>query len=233
MHVNKLLHILVFGESLFNDAVTVVLFNVLLEFANVPLRGLDSHGHGEVDAANSTGCVIGVHDVAYQWYDIAFAFLKFFIVNIGGVLIGIVIGYLTCFITRFTDHIRVLEPMLIFTMAYFAYLLAELFMLSGIISMIAVAITMKHYVEANISHKSHSVVKYGIKMFAVVSETVISLFIGLYTANFGILSKWDVGLTLITLVGITVFRVTGIFAIASFVNLYRVKKITFKASLNL
>ena len=228
--MNKLLHIIVFGESLFNDAVTVVLFNVLLEFANVPLRGIISHGQGEIDIMDATGCVIGEDEVAYQWYDIAFTFLKFLIVNIGGVLIGVVFGYLTCFITRFTDHIRVLEPILIFTMAYFAYLAAELFMLSGIISMIAVAITMKHYVEANISHKSHSVVKYGIKMFAVVSETVISLFIGLYTANFDILTQWDIGLTLITLVGITVFRVSGIFAISSFVNLYRVKKITFKAS---
>ncbi|KAI6652344.1 Sodium/hydrogen exchanger 1-like [Oopsacas minuta] len=227
VHVNKLLHILVFGESLFNDAVTVVLFNVLLEFANVPLNPIGEHPV-ELNISEASGCNIDRDPVPFQWYDILFGFLKFFIVNIGGVLIGVVIGYLTCFITRFTDHIRVLEPMFIFAMAYFAYLAAELFELSGIISMIAVAITMKHYVEANISHKSHNVVKYGIKMFAVVSETIISLFIGLYTANLEILSHWDVGLTLITLVGITLFRVSGIFAISTFVNLYRVKKITFK-----
>ena len=218
-----------FGESLFNDAVTVVLFSVLLEFANVPLYPIGHHEReAELNISKSSGCNIDTDSVLFQWYDIVFAFLKFFIVNIGGVLIGVVVGYLTCFITRFTDHIRVLEPMFIFTMAYLAYLTAELFQLSGIISMIAVAITMKHYVEANISHKSHSVVKYGIKMSAVVSETIISLFIGLYTANFEILSHWDIGLTLITLIGITVFRVSGIFAISSFVNLYRVKKITFK-----
>ena len=48
-------------------------------------------------------------------------------------------------ITRFTRHVRVVEPLIIFSSAYFAFLGAELFHWSGIISIIAYGITVKRY----------------------------------------------------------------------------------------
>ena len=41
-------------------------------------------------------------------------------------------------------------------------------------------ITLKHYVEANISKKSQTTLKYFLKLFASVSETVIFMFLGEY-----------------------------------------------------
>ena len=59
---------------------------------------------------------------------------SFFVVAIGGTIIGIIWGFLTAFVTRFTNHVRVIEPVFIFVMSYLAYLNAEIFHLSGILA---------------------------------------------------------------------------------------------------
>lgn len=48
--------------------------------------------------------------------------------------LGIIWGFLTGLVTRFTDHVRVIEPIFIFVMAYLAYLNAEIFHMSGIMA---------------------------------------------------------------------------------------------------
>lgn len=47
---------------------------------------------------------------------------------------GIVWGFMTGMVTRFTENVRVIEPVFIFVMAYLAYLNAEMLHLSGIMS---------------------------------------------------------------------------------------------------
>lgn len=54
--------------------------------------------------------------------------------------------------------------MVIFAGGYMAYLVSEIFHFSSIMSIVFCAIAMKPYVEANISHKSHTTVKYFLKM---------------------------------------------------------------------
>ena len=69
------------------------------------------------------------------------------------------------------------------------------------------AITMKKYVEANISHKSHTTIKYFLKMLASVSETIIFMVLGISTINAG--HHWDTHFVLLTLVFCLVFRGIG------------------------
>jgi len=59
---------------------------------------------------------------------------SFPVVALGGTAIGIIWGFLTGFVTRFTNQVRVIEPIFIFVMAYLAYLCAETFHMSGILS---------------------------------------------------------------------------------------------------
>lgn len=47
---------------------------------------------------------------------------------------GVIWGFLTGLVTRYTDNVRVIEPIFIFVMAYLAYLNAELFHMSGILA---------------------------------------------------------------------------------------------------
>lgn len=59
---------------------------------------------------------------------------SFPVVALGGTAIGIIWGFLTGFLTRFTNHVRVIEPIFVFVMAYLAYLCAETFHMSGILA---------------------------------------------------------------------------------------------------
>lgn len=66
--------------------------------------------------------------------DIVLGFLSFFVVSLGGVFVGVVYGVIAAFTSRFTSHIRVIEPLFVFLYSYMAYLSAELFHLSGIMA---------------------------------------------------------------------------------------------------
>ena len=59
---------------------------------------------------------------------------SFIVVAGGGTIVGIIYGYVIGFVTRFTNHAKILEPLFVFTMAYLSYLTAEIFHLSGIMA---------------------------------------------------------------------------------------------------
>ena len=69
-----------------------------------------------------------------QWVDIVLGIVSFILVGVGGTLIGVIFGLLTAFVTRFTDHVRVIEPLLVYVLGYLSYLSAEIFHLSGILA---------------------------------------------------------------------------------------------------
>lgn len=59
---------------------------------------------------------------------------SFFVVAVGGTLVGILWGLLAAFVSRFTHHVRVIEPLFVFVMSYLSYVSAELFHFSGILA---------------------------------------------------------------------------------------------------
>lgn len=77
---------------------------------------------------------VGMGQENIKYTDILSGFASFIVVAIGGTLIGIIWGFLTGFVTRFTNHVRVIEPIFIFVMSYLAYLNAEIFHMSGILA---------------------------------------------------------------------------------------------------
>lgn len=68
------------------------------------------------------------------YVEILSGFASFMVVAIGGTVIGVIWGFATGFVTRFTHQVRVIEPIFIFVMAYLAYLNAEIFHMSGILA---------------------------------------------------------------------------------------------------
>ncbi|KAG7273592.1 hypothetical protein CRUP_019838 [Coryphaenoides rupestris] len=194
IHINELLYILVFGESLLNDAVTVVLYHLFKEFSQVGTVTL-------VDA------VLGV--------------VCFFVVSLGGVLVGAIYGVLGAFTSRFTSHTRVIEPLFVFLYSYMAYLSAEVFHL-----LIACGVVMRPYVEANISHKSYTTVKYFLKMWSSVSETLIFIFLGVSTVAGP--HAWNWTFVVVTVVMCLVSRVMGVVGLTFIINKFRIVKLTKK-----
>ncbi|XP_055683906.1 sodium/hydrogen exchanger 3 isoform X2 [Lutzomyia longipalpis] len=199
IHVNEILYIVVFGESLLNDAVTVVVYHMM-----------DSYSE------------MGISNI--QAVDIVSGVASFFVVALGGTFIGVIWGFLTGLVTRFTDHVRVIEPIFIFVMAYLAYLNAEIFHMSGILAITFCGITMKNYVEANISHKSHTTVKYALKMLSSSAETIIFMFLGVATVNNT--HEWNTWFVLLTILFCTVFRILGVILLVAIANQFRLHKLS-------
>lgn len=75
---------------------------------------------------------MGPDNILYT--DVLAGLASFIVVALGGTIIGVLWGFLTGLVTRFTDQVRVIEPIFIFVMAYLAYLNAEIFHLSGILA---------------------------------------------------------------------------------------------------
>lgn len=73
--MNEVLYIIVFGESLLNDAVTVVLYHMFEAYVEIEEKNLVAT-------------------------DIAKGFASFIVVAGGGTIIGIIWGYVTGFVTR-------------------------------------------------------------------------------------------------------------------------------------
>ncbi|XP_044572480.1 sodium/hydrogen exchanger 3 isoform X12 [Drosophila ananassae] len=199
IHVNEILYIVVFGESLLNDAVTVVMYHMMESYNE-----------------------IGLDKIIAQ--DIASGVGSFFVVALGGTAIGIIWGFLTGLVTRFTDHVRVIEPIFIFVMAYLAYLNAEIFHMSGILAITFCGITMKNYVESNISQKSHTTVKYALKMLSSSAETIIFMFLGVATVNN--MHVWNTWFVVLTIAFCSVFRVIGVILLSAIANRFRLHKLS-------
>ncbi|GFS30363.1 hypothetical protein TNIN_159401 [Trichonephila inaurata madagascariensis] len=150
--VNKNLYFLVFGESLLNDAVTIVLYMMMVGFSKSDYITAEQIGLG---------------------------FAAFICVSLGGLAIGLIMGVITALITKHTEDVRVVEPLAMLGVAYLSYLLAEMVHFSGIISIIGCGIVQAHYASKNISEKSKTTVKYFTKMVSAVCDTVIFLFLGM------------------------------------------------------
>ncbi|KAG2469780.1 SL9A5 protein, partial [Polypterus senegalus] len=192
VHVNETLFIIVFGESLLNDAVTVVLYKVFNSFVEMG--------------------TINVHPVDY-FKGIA----SFFVVSVGGTIVGLFFAFALALISRFTKRVRIIEPLFVFLLVYLAYLTAEMLSLSSILAVTFCGLCCKKYVEANISQKSRTTVKYTMKTLASIAETIIFMFLGISAVD---TSKWiwDTALVLFTLLFILVFRAIARRLVISFQN---------------
>lgn len=190
--VNEQLYIVVFGECLFNDAVTVVLYNMFNFVADMPV---------------------------VEPVDVFLGVARFFVVGLGGMVFGLLFGFVSAFTTRFTSKVREIEPLFIFMFSYLAYLVAELFAISSIMAIVTCALTMKYYVEENVSQRSCTTIRHVIKMLGSISETLIFFFLGVVTLTTE--HEWNWGYILFTLLFAFVWRGLGVLVLTQIINPFR------------
>uniref|UniRef100_A0AC34RT31 Sodium/hydrogen exchanger n=1 Tax=Panagrolaimus sp. JU765 TaxID=591449 RepID=A0AC34RT31_9BILA len=154
--VNKMLYFMVFGESLLNDAVTVVCYNLIQDF-----KGLET----------------------IRLFDCFLGFVAFLCVSFGGLIIGLIFGVFSTLITKYTNHVRVVEPVVCFGLAYLSYVSSELFHFSGIIGLISCGLFQTHFTMANLSGKSYISINYITKVVSSVSESLIFIILGVMLLN--------------------------------------------------
>ncbi|KAM5317474.1 sodium/hydrogen exchanger 4 isoform 2-T2 [Glossophaga mutica] len=193
--VNEALYMMIFGEALLNDGISVVLYNILIAFTKM-------HKFENIETVDIlAGCA------------------RFIIVGVGGVFFGIIFGFISAFITRFTQNISAIEPLIVFMFSYLSYLAAETLYLSGILAITACAVTMKKYVEENVSQTSYTTIKYFMKMLSSVSETLIFIFMGVSTV--GKNHEWNWAFVCFTLAFCQIWRAISVFTLFYVSNQFR------------
>uniref|UniRef100_A0A8C4GLQ2 Sodium/hydrogen exchanger n=1 Tax=Dicentrarchus labrax TaxID=13489 RepID=A0A8C4GLQ2_DICLA len=195
VHVNEVLFIMVFGESLLNDGVTVVLFNVFDAFVSL--------GGDKIDAV-----------------EIIKGIISFFVVAFGGSLVGFVFGLLISLLTRCTKNIQIIEPGFVFVLGYLAYLTAEMLSLSAILSIVFCGMCCQKYINSNMDERSVTTVRYVMKVLANGSETIIFVFLGISAIDKEIW-VWNTGFILLTLLFVLVYRFIGVFFLTWILNKFR------------
>ncbi|KAG5261639.1 hypothetical protein AALO_G00286690 [Alosa alosa] len=190
--INEQLYIVIFAEGLFNDAVTVALYNMFVFVAELPV---------------------------FKSVDVFLGVARFFVVGLGGVLFGVLFGIVAAFTSRFTSKVREIEPLFALMFSYLAYLVAELFGISSITAIVVCALTMRYYVEENVSQRSCTTIRHAIKMLATISETLIFFFLGVVTITTD--HEWNWGFILGTLLFAFIWRGLGVLVLTQIINPFR------------
>ncbi|MFS8030546.1 putative cation/H+ exchanger, cation/H+ exchanger, CPA1 family, sodium/solute symporter superfamily [Helianthus anomalus] len=157
-----LLYSLVFGEGVVNDATSVVIFNAVQHF--------DLSGFTTSDAFNLVG--------------------NFFYLFVTSTFLGACAGLLSAYVIKrlyFGRHSTDREVAIMILMAYLSYMLAELFYLSGILTVFFCGIVMSHYTWHNVTEKSRVTTKHAFATLSFISELFIFLYVGMDALD---IEKW-------------------------------------------
>src|SRR3972149_6064871 len=160
------LTILVEGESLLNDATAIVVFNIIL------------------------GLVISG---AFAWTDAGLAVFTFIKVFIGGILVGALIGFVISELLHrlFTGQSAFMIMSIV--VAYSSCVLAEhLLHVSGVMAVVASAITLGVLWVSRISQAATHVVRETWEVIALVSNSLLFLLVGLSVDLTGLLARVDI-----------------------------------------
>jgi len=145
-----------------NDATSVVLFNAIQSFDLTHLN----------------------HEAAFQFLG---NFFYLFLLSTG---LGVATGLISAYVIKklyFGRHSTDREVALMMLMAYLSYMLAELFALSGILTVFFCGIVMSHYTWHNVTESSRITTKHAFATLSFLAETFIFLYVGMDALD---IEKW-------------------------------------------
>lgn len=163
MHVDVNLYALVFGESVLNDAVSLVLSGAIQNYGEHYSSTGDFEGHAFLRSVGN-----------------------FFSVFFLSLVIGASMGCCTALMTKFT-HIRafpLLESALFVLMSYSTFLIAEAAELTGVVAVLFCGICQAHYTYNNLSDDSRTRTKQIFELLNFLAENFIFSYIGVSMFTF-------------------------------------------------
>ncbi|XP_019719722.1 sodium/hydrogen exchanger 6-like isoform X1 [Hippocampus comes] len=191
------LYALLFGESVLNDAVAIVLSSVVLRLEKQSRRGARIvRPEGEEEWLRKNQTVIPRSIVAYQptgdnshSFE-AMAMLKSFGIFLGvfsgSFALGVATGVVTALVTKFTKlrDLPLLETALFFLMSWSTFLLAEACGFTGVVAVLFCGITQAHYTYNNLSRDSQDRTKQLFELLNFLAENFIFSYMGLTLFSF-------------------------------------------------
>ncbi|XP_043268208.1 sodium/hydrogen exchanger 8 [Venturia canescens] len=200
LDVDPVLNMLVFGESILNDAISIVLTTSVLESNNA--------------ATTSEAIIVGIN-----------RFCLMFFASAG---IGVVFALMSALMLKHIDLRK--NPslefgiMLVFT--YAPYVLAEGIQLSGIMAILFNGIVMSHYTHFNLSTVTQITMQQTMRTLAFIAETCVFAYLGL--ALFSFRHRVEPALVVWSIILSLIGRAANIFPLAILVNRFREHQITKK-----
>jgi len=196
LNCDPLLYSLVFGESVLNDAVAIVLFRT---FYNYYEEGK------ELDQSK-----------------IPVALFEFLGVSVGSVVIGLATGLICSYIfrhTRIRDYPKY-EISLLFLFAYGAYALAESIELSGIMALFFCGVVLAHYNSYNLSKTSQTTAEEIFQALSTVAESFVFMYMGMgfFTGRFKV---WDLRFVVLAVLFCLLGRALHVFPLSWLSNATR------------
>uniref|UniRef100_A0A4W4H4P5 Sodium/hydrogen exchanger n=1 Tax=Electrophorus electricus TaxID=8005 RepID=A0A4W4H4P5_ELEEL len=200
LNVDPVLNMLVFGESILNDAVSIVLTNTAEGFAN---------------ASTVTGWETFLQALGY--------FLKMFF---GSAALGTLTGLISAICLKHVDlrNTPSLEFGMMLIFAYLPYGLSEGIKLSGIMAILFSGIVMSHYTHHNLSPVTQLLMQQTLRTVAFMCETCVFAFLGLSIFSFP--HKFEFSFVIWCIVLVLVGRAVNIFPLSFLLNFFRDHKIT-------
>ncbi|KAJ7980205.1 Sodium/hydrogen exchanger [Quillaja saponaria] len=207
-----LLYSLVFGEGVVNDATSIVLFNAIQSF--------------DLSHINFSSGLQLIGNFIYLF--------------IASTVLGVLAGLLSAYIIKklyFGRHSTDREVALMILMAYFSYMLSELFYLSAILTVFFCGIVMSHYTWHNVTESSRKTTKHAFATLSFMAEIFIFLYVGMDALD---IEKWrfvsqspgkSVGVSSILLGLVLLGRAAFVFPLSFLSNLtkkYQFEKIELK-----
>ncbi|XP_027715266.1 sodium/hydrogen exchanger 7 isoform X1 [Vombatus ursinus] len=163
LHADVDLYALLFGESVLNDAVAIVLSSSIVAYQPT---GLNTHAFDAAAFFKSVGVFLGIFS--------------------GSFAMGAVTGVVTALVTKFTKlHcFPLLETALFFLMSWSTFLLAEACGFTGVVAVLFCGITQAHYTYNNLSVESRSRTKQLFEVLHFLAENFIFSYMGLALFTF-------------------------------------------------
>ncbi|MCP4181229.1 MAG: hypothetical protein GY756_25990 [bacterium] len=149
----KRLCILVDGESLFNDATAIVLFNIIV--------------------------ISIVSHLKFNLENVFHGIIEFLIVFFGGILTGIIMGYIIVLIIKFSKSDTLINLALSTVLAYTSFIVAEYyFEVSGVMAVLAAGIMLSWYGAHNFADEMKNQLHHFWEYASFVCNSFIFLLLG-------------------------------------------------------
>ena len=204
LNVDVNLYALVFGESVLNDAVAIVMTRTLDDYEESLTKG----------------------DVLPTYMVFLKSILEFFGIFGASFLVGSLMACMTALMTKHTQ-IRAfpqLESTLFVLMSYSTFLFAEVLGLTGIVAVLFCGICQAHYTYNNLSEESRAITKQFFGLLNFMAENFIFSYIGVSMFTFP-KHKFDPGFIFGSFVAIILGRGLNVYPISLLLNIGRKSKL--------
>ncbi|XP_060886137.1 sodium/hydrogen exchanger 7 isoform X2 [Labrus mixtus] len=163
LHADGDLYALLFGESVMNDAVAIVLSSSIVAYQP---SGANTHMFDAAAFFKSVGVFLGIFS--------------------GSFVMGAATGVVTALISKFTKlHcFPLLETALFFLMSWSTFLMAEACGFTGVVAVLFCGITQAHYTYNNLSEESNKRTKQLFEVLHFLAENFIFSYMGLALFTF-------------------------------------------------